>query len=118
MKIEIKSKSIKFLIECDDSESFSIVADVKGRTWRYTVIGEVPAEERDENILVKTAVDTRFSRFDGSLERVFEKLSQSEKRTIANHYGYGFYSTDDLLDILLQEYTYTQIRTTLRRLLG
>jgi hypothetical protein len=109
------------ILKINPADVVSIPSDYnqqKGRTWRYTVIGEVPAEERDENILVKTAVDTRFSRFDGSLERVFEKLTQSEKRTIANHFGYGFYSTDDLLDILLQEYTYTEIRTTLRRLLG
>ena len=109
------------ILKINPADVVSIPSDhqqQKGRTWRYTVIGEVPAEERDENILVKTAVDTRFSRFDGSLERVFEKLTQSEKRTIANHFGYGFYSTDDLLDILLQEYTYTEIRTALRRLLG
>jgi hypothetical protein len=109
------------ILKINPADVVSIPSDYnqqKGRTWRYTVIGEVPAEERDENILVKTAVDTRFSRFDGSLERVFEKLTQSEKRTIANHFGYGFYSTDDLLDILLQEYTYTEIRTALRRLLG
>ena len=109
------------ILKINPADVVSIPSDYnqqKGRTWRYTVIGEVPAEERDENILVKTAVDTRFSRFDGSLERVFEKLTQSEKRTIAYHFGYGFYSTDDLLDILLQEYTYTEIRTALRRLLG
>ena len=109
------------ILKINPADVVSIPSDYnqqKGRTWRYTVIGEVPAEEHDENILVKTAVDTRFSRFDGSLERVFEKLTQSEKRTIANHFGYGFYSTDDLLDILLQEYTYTEIRTALRRLLG
>ena len=109
------------ILKINPADVVSIPSDYnqqKGRTWRYTVIGEVPAEERDENILVKTAVDTRFTRFDGSLERVFEKLTQSEKRTIANHFGYGFYSTDDLLDILLQEYTYTEIRTALRRLLG
>ena len=109
------------ILKINPADVVSIPSDYnqqKGRTWRYTVIGEVSAEERDENILVKTAVDTRFSRFDGSLERVFEKLTQSEKRTIANHFGYGFYSTDDLLDILLQEYTYTEIRTALRRLLG
>ena len=111
------------ILKINPADVVSIPSDhqqQKGRTWRYTVIGEVPAEERDENILVKTAVDTRFSRFDGSLERVFEKLTQSEKRTIANHFGFslGFYSTDDLLDVLLQEHTYTEIRTTLRRLLG
>jgi hypothetical protein len=80
------------------------------------VIGEVPAEERDENILVKTAVDTRFTRFDGSLEKVFEKLTHSEKEKIAEHYD--LLDIYDLLYELLQEYTYTEIRTALRRLLG
>ena len=120
MKIEITINEAKFSFEHPEGENVSVVLNAKGRTWRYTVIGEVPVEERDENILVKTAVDTRFSRFDGSLERVFEKLTQSEKRTIANHFGFGlgFYSTYEILDVLLQEHTYTEIRTTLRRLLG
>jgi hypothetical protein len=86
----------------------------KGRCWRYEVIGEVPVEEHTDNILVKTAVDTRWSRFDGSLERVFDKLTQSEKRTIANHYGLSH--TFDILENLLSNHTYTEIRTTLRRL--
>lgn len=111
------------ILKINPADVVSIPSDhqqQKGRTWRYEVIGEVSPEERDENILVKTAVDTRWSRFDGSLERVFEKLTQSEKRILANHFGFGlgFYSTDELLDVLLQEHTYTEIRTTLRRLLG
>lgn len=105
------------ILKINPADVVSIPSDhnqQKGRTWRYEVIGEVPSDERDENILVKTAVDTRWSRFDGSLERVFEKLTESEKNKIADYYAY--YPTDDLLDELLQEHTYTEIRSTLRRL--
>lgn len=107
------------ILKINPADVVSIPSDhqqQKGRTWRYTVIGEVPAEEHTDNILVKTAVDTRFTRFDGSLERVFEKLTESEKNKIAVHYDY--YATDYLLDALLEEHTYTEIRSTLRRLLS
>ena len=107
------------ILKINPADVVSIPSDhnqQKGRTWRYEVIGEVPSDEHTDNILVKTAVDTRFTRFDGSLERVFDKLTYNEKNTIARHYGY--FITDDLLDDLLQAHTYTEIRTTLRRLLG
>ena len=87
----------------------------KGRCWRYEVIGEVPVEEHTDNILVKTAVDTRFTRFDGSLEVVFGKMSDDELDEVAKYFGLtnsGVY----LLDDLLLDHKYTDIRTTLRRL--
>ncbi len=88
----------------------------KGRCWRYEVIGEVPAEERTNNILVKTAVDTRFTRFDDSLEVVFGKMSDDELDKVAKHFG--FTNSDEYLldDLLLFDHTYTDIRATLRRL--
>ena len=87
----------------------------KGRCCRYIVIGEVPAEEHTDNILVKTAVNTRFTRFDDSLEVVFGKMSDDELDKVAKHFGLlnsGVY----LLAELLLDHTYTDIRTTLRRL--
>lgn len=105
------------ILKINPADVVSIPSDYcqqKGRTCRYHVIGEVPAEERADNILVKTAVDTRWSRFDGSLERVFATLTPSEKEKIADHYG--LLGTYDLLGRLIERQTYTQIRTTLRRL--
>ena len=107
------------ILKINPADVVSIPSDhqqQKGRTWRYEVIGEVPAEEHDENILVKTAVDTRFSRFDGSLERVFDKMSNDEKMKVAKHYGLSHIF--DILENLLSDHTYTEIRTALRRLLG
>ena len=105
------------ILKINPADVVSIPSDhqqQKGRTWRYEVIGEVSPEERDDNILSKTAVDTRWSRFDGSLERVFATLTPSEKEKIAEHYN--LLDTYDLLYSLLDRQTYTQIRTTLRRL--
>lgn len=105
------------ILKINPADVVSIPSDhfqQKGRTCRYEVIGEVPAEERADNILVETAVDTRFTRFDGSLERVFDTLTPSEKEKIVDHYG--LYDATYLLDRLLNRHTYTDIRTTLRRL--
>ena len=87
----------------------------KGRCCRYEVIGEVPTEERADNILVKTAVDTRFTRFDDSIEVVFWKMSDDELDKVAKHFGLINSGTFLLGDLLL-DHTYTDIRTTLRRL--
>ena len=87
----------------------------KGRCCRYHVIGEVPVDEDRDNILSKQAVDTRWTRFDDSLEVVFGKMSDVELDEVAKHFGLinsGVY----LLAELLLDHTYTDIRATLRRL--
>ena len=106
------------ILKINPADVVSIPSDYdqqKGRCCRYEVVGEVPAEERTDNILVKTAVDTRFTRFDGSLEVVFGKMSDDELDKVAKHFGL-INSGSYLLDDLLVCHTYTDIRTTLRRL--
>ena len=104
------------ILKINPADVVSIPSDhyqQKGRTCRYEVIGEVP--DHRENILSKTAVDTRWTRFDDSLEVVFGKMSDVELDEVAKHFGLinsGVY----LLDDILLDHTYTDIRTTLRRL--
>ena len=127
MKITIKYKSSELSIECDDSVKVSInTGDAKGRCCRYEVIGEVPVEEHQDNILSKTAVDTRFTqpkhsgnsdRFSASLESVFANLTDEERGKVAEYFDLDLVDSGAfLLSDLLLDHTYTDIRTTLRRL--
>ena len=106
------------ILKINPADVVSIPSDhfqQKGRTCRYEVIGEVPVEDQRDNILTKTSVDTRWTRFDDSLEVVFGKMSDDELDKVAKHFGLtnsGVY----LLDDILLDHTYTDIRTTLRRL--
>lgn len=107
------------ILKINPADVVSIPSDYcqqKGRTCRYEVIGEVPVDEDRDNILSKQAVDTRWTRFDDSLEVVFGKMSDDELDKVAKHFGLTN-SGEYLLDDLLLDHTYTDIRTTLRRLL-
>ena len=106
------------ILKINPADVVSIPSDYfqqKGRTCRYEVIGEVPVDEDRDNILSKQAVDTRWTRFDDSLEVVFGKMSDVELDEVAKHFGLINSGTFLLGDILL-DFTYTDIRTTLRRL--
>ena len=106
------------ILKINPADVVSIPSDhfqQKGRTCRYEVIGEVPVEEDRVNILSKQAVDTRWTRFDDSLEVVFGKMSDDELDKVAKHFGL-INSGEYLLGDLLLDHTYTDIRTTLRRL--
>ena len=106
------------ILKINPADVVSIPSDhfqQKGRTCRYEVIGEVPVEEDRVNILSKQAVDTRWTRFDDSLEVVFGKMSDDELDEAAKHFGL-INSGEYLLGDLLLDHTYTDIRTTLRRL--
>ena len=106
------------ILKINPADVVSIPSDhfqQKGRTCRYEVIGEVPVEEQRDNILSKTSVDTRWTRFDDSLEVVFGKMSDNELDKVAKHFGLTN-SGEYLLGDLLLDHTYTDIRATLRRL--
>lgn len=115
MKITFKSKGIKFSIECDDSESVSIIANAKGRCWKYEVVGEVPREEQQDNILSKTAVDTRWDvpvrkKNKGSVEDRFDSLTADELDELALKMGVPVYW--DLIDYL-DRFTFREMRDAL-----
>lgn len=116
MKISFKSKGIKFSIECDDSVTVSVNINAKGRCWKYEVVGEVPREEQQDNILSKTAVDTRWTNSNvtkksrGSVEDRFENLFVSELRDLARALGTPEYWS---LSSYLQKFTYRQMREAL-----
>ena len=124
MKITIKSKSSELSFECDDSVKVSInIGGTKGRCCRYEVVGEVPVEEHQDNILSKNAVDTRFTkkeaprdRFRGSLEKVFANLSDEERRKVAEYFE-RVDSGPFLLSDLLLSYSHGYIRNRLPHIL-
>lgn len=79
------------ILKINPADVVSIPSDhfqQKGRTCRYEVIGEVPVEEHQDNILSKQAVDTRWDngpyphprkhRTSGSVEQRFSELNHTE----------------------------------------
>lgn len=110
------------ILKINPADVVSIPSDhqqQKGRTWRYEVIGEVPVEEEQDNILSKTAVDTRWTNSNvtkksrGSVEERFAALSDSELDDLANFLGASVYWS---LDIYLQKFTYRQMREALDKI--
>ena len=110
------------ILKIDPADVVSIPSDhnqQKGRTWLYKVIGEVPREEHQDNILSKTAVDTRWTNSNvtkksrGSVEERFANLSDSELDDLANFLGVPVYWS---LASYLQEFTYRQMREALDKI--
>lgn len=87
----------------------------KGRCWKYEVVGEVPREEQQDNILSKTAVDTRWDvpvrkKNKGSVEDRFYSLTADELDELALKMGVPAYW--DLIDYL-DRFTFREMRDAL-----
>lgn len=106
------------ILKINPADVVSIPSDhqqQKGRTWRYTVIGEVPREEHQDNILSKTAVDTRWDvpvrkKNKGSVEDRFYSLTADELDELALKMGVSAYW--DLSDYL-DRFTFREMRDAL-----
>ena len=92
----------------------------KGRTCRYTVIGEVPQEELHQNVLVKTVVDTRWDKptpenksvKSGSVESRFDDLTDEEFEDLCEYLGVERDYDLDVWDFV-DMFTFRDIRTAL-----
>ena len=106
------------ILKIDPADVVSIPSDhnqQKGRTWLYKVIGEVPREEHQDNILSKTAVDTRWDvpvrkKNKGSVEDRFYSLTADELDELALKMGVPAYW--DLIDYL-DRFTFREMRDAL-----
>lgn len=106
------------ILKINPADVVSIPSDynnAKGRCCRYTVIGEVPREEHQDNILSKTAVDTRWGvpvrkKNKGSVEDRFDSLTADELDELALKMGVpAYWDLSDYLD----RFTFREMRDAL-----
>lgn len=106
------------ILKINPADVVSIPSDygnAKGRCWKYEVVGEVPREEHQDNILSKTAVDTRWGvpvrkKNKGSVEDRFDSLTADELDELALKMGVSAYW--DLSDYL-DRFTFREMRDAL-----
>ena len=106
------------ILKINPADVVSIPSDynnAKGRCWKYEVIGEVPREEFEDNVLSKTAVDTRWDvpvrkKNKGSVEDRFDSLTDDELDELAKLMGTPVYwDLNDYLD----RFTFREMREAL-----
>lgn len=92
----------------------------KLRVCAYEVVEELPfasAQEDDALASRGSVVITRNNSFNGSLETVFSNFSSDEVLQVANYFDEDpSYAGEDLLHELLNGYTFTEIRSALRKI--
>lgn len=106
------------ILKINPADVVSIPSDygnAKGRCWKYEVVGEAPREEHQDNILSKTAVDTRWDvpvrkKNKGSVEDRFDSLTTDELDELALKMGVS--ACRDLSDYL-DRFTFREMRDAL-----
>lgn len=107
------------------------IKDRKMRVCAYEVVEELPFDAAQKNDVLSDgpSVRTGFvpiverpltktsSRFSGCLEYVFDDISEEECETLCDQLGMDMIYGAELLDELLVDYTYTEIRQLLNEYL-
>lgn len=87
----------------------------KLRVCAYEVIEELPfhSAQVDDTLAARGSVviTSKSKNFTGSLEKIFEEFSREEEEMVADFFG--AYDYDDLLEELLGDHTYSEIRSAL-----
>jgi hypothetical protein len=87
----------------------------KLRVCAYEVIEELPFDsaQKDDTLAARGSVviTSKSKNFTGSLEKIFEEFSREEEEMVADFFFICDY--DDLLEELLGDHTYSEIRSAL-----
>jgi hypothetical protein len=90
----------------------------KLRVCAYEVIEELPFDsaQKDDTLAARGSVviTSKSKNFTGSLEKIFEEFSREEEEMVADFFFICDY--DDLLEELLGDHTYSEIRSGLREI--